>query len=154
MPDLTDLLYPWPVVSALASYLGVGDLLHLSRVNSEFRAVLHGFPRPKPQVKQSTALAIHDDGMKEGVRADIFVGLHQNSNWKHLKSTADMSCTEPGHRKGYHVGLCRYCSNPVCDACVVRVSLFFLFLFCVCFLFSPETVRLTSIMTGIIHSEN
>jgi hypothetical protein len=118
MPELADLLYPWPVVSSLASYLGVGDLFHLARVNSEFRAVLHGFPRPR---KQSTLSSIDEDGIKDGVRPDIFVGWHQNAYWKNLKSTAYMSCTEVGHRKGYHVGLCRYCSSPVCDACIVRV---------------------------------
>lgn len=118
MPELIDLLYPWPVVSALTAHLGIGDLFHLSRVNSEYRAVLHGFPRPK----QAPPLSVHGDEMATEVRPDIFIGMHQNSYWKHLKCTTQMSCAEPDHRKGYHVGLCRYCSSPVCDACVVRVS--------------------------------
>ena len=117
MPELIDLLFPWPVVSTLASHLGIGDLLHLSRVNSEVRAVLHGFPRPR----QSTQPNQKDEGDAE-VRQDIFVGWHQNPYWKHLKSLTQMSCAESDHRKGYHFGLCRYCSSPVCDACIVRVG--------------------------------
>jgi hypothetical protein len=117
MPELIDLLFPWPVVSTLASYLGVADLLHLSRVNSEIRAVLHGFPRPR----QLGSLSSQKDGVTAEVRQDIFVGWHQNPYWKHVKSIAQMNCAELDHRKGYHFGLCRYCSSPVCDACIVRV---------------------------------
>lgn len=118
MPELIDLLFPWPVVSTLVSHLGVEDLLQLSRANSEVRAVLHGFPRPR----QPTSQLGQKDGATAEVRKDIFVGWHQNTYWKHLKSLAQMECAEMDHRKGYHFGLCRYCSSPVCDACIVRVS--------------------------------
>jgi hypothetical protein len=112
MPELLDLLYPWPVVSTLALYLGLGDLIQLSRVSTGCRAALHGFPRPRP-----------DDGAGDWirVRAEIFIGMHQSSYWRNLKSTAQMSCAEANHRRGYRAELCRYCSIPVCDACVVRV---------------------------------
>lgn len=112
MPDLLDLLYPWPVVSTLAQHLGVGDLIQLSRVNTGCRAALHGFPRPRP-----------DDGAGDWirVRAEIFIGRHQSAYWLNLKSLAPMSCAEANHRRGYRAEMCRYCSIPVCDACVVRV---------------------------------
>ncbi|KAH8697418.1 hypothetical protein BGW36DRAFT_378669 [Talaromyces proteolyticus] len=116
MPTLLDVLYPWPVVSTLALNLGVGDLLQLSRVNSAYRAVLHGFPRPERHDSN------RHDSASVRVRPDIFVGHHQSSYWKNLKSTAQMSCAEPHHRRGYRAELCRYCSFPICDACVVRES--------------------------------
>ncbi|QKX55895.1 uncharacterized protein TRUGW13939_02994 [Talaromyces rugulosus] len=113
MPELLDIIYPWPVVSTLALYLGVGDLIQLSRVSTGCRAALHGFPRPRP-----------DDGAGDWirVRAEIFIGMHQSSYWRNLKSIAQMSCAEANHRRGYRAELCRYCSIPVCDACVVRES--------------------------------
>ncbi|KAE8549461.1 hypothetical protein TMatcc_000462 [Talaromyces marneffei ATCC 18224] len=86
MPELIDLLFPWPVVSTLVSHLGVEDLLQLSRANSEVRAVLHGFPRPR----QPTSQLGQKDGATAEVRKDIFVGWHQNTYWKHLKSLAQM----------------------------------------------------------------
>lgn len=113
MPDLLDLIYHWPIVSTLALHLGVGDLIQLSRTNSSYRAALHGFPLPRP-----------DDGASNWirVRAEIFIGMHQSSYWRNLKSIAHMWCAEANHRRGYRAELCRYCSIPVCDACVVRVS--------------------------------
>jgi hypothetical protein len=114
MPGLLDILYPWPVVSILASHLGVGDLLQLSRVNTECRAALHGFPLPAP--------TLGDNEQPGSVRNDIFVGLHRTSYWTCLKAMAQMRCSEPNHRKGNRADLCRHCSMPVCEACVVRVS--------------------------------
>lgn len=124
MPALLDILYPWPVVSILASHLGVGDLLQLSRVNAECRAALHGFPPPAPT---SSQLSMQDESTRS-VRADIFVGLHRTSYWKSLKGMAQMRCSEPNHRKGNQADLCRHCSMPVCEACIVKVRslLFFL----------------------------
>lgn len=115
MPGLLDILYPWPVISILISHLGVGDLLQLSRVNTQCRAALHGFPLPAAPPAPEPAAPV--------VRPDIFVGLHRTPYWTALKAIAQMRCSEPNHRKGKQTNLCRYCSMPVCDACIVKVSL-------------------------------
>ena len=46
MAELLDLLSIYPVLSQLVPQISLGDLVNLSRVNSTFRAVLHGFPLP------------------------------------------------------------------------------------------------------------
>lgn len=119
MPELVDLLSLWPVVSVLASHLGLGDLIQLARVNSEYRAVLHGFPLPAPRC---TALTGPDqDGKPQAVRGDLFIGCHQTPYWNQLKARAKWDCTEATHFQGNTTGLCRYCSMPVCMTCIVRV---------------------------------
>ncbi|KAL2006056.1 hypothetical protein VTN00DRAFT_9710 [Thermoascus crustaceus] len=118
MPGLLDIFYPWPVVSNLASHLGIGDLLNLSRLNSECRAALHGFPPPSSSSSSSNGTASTDSD----VRPDIYVGEHGTGYWTGLKSIAQMLCSELNHRKGNISKLCRYCSMPVCDACIVKES--------------------------------
>lgn len=115
MPEMIDLLGPWPVVSTLASHIGIGDLFQLSRVNSDFRALLHGFP----QLEESATTPNDANG---NVREGLLVGRHQSPYWKHLKKLTQMHCAEPEHRKGYNFGLCRLCCIPICDGCLVRVS--------------------------------
>ncbi|QSS49594.1 hypothetical protein I7I53_09993 [Histoplasma capsulatum var. duboisii H88] len=44
--ELLDLIRQFPVVSVLVPQMGLGDILNLSRVNSHYRAVLHGFALP------------------------------------------------------------------------------------------------------------
>lgn len=120
MPELVDLLSLWPVVSVLASHLGLGDLIQLARVNSEYRAVLHGFPPPAPR---RVELASPDQGERpQAVREDLFIGRHQTPLWNQLKARANLDCTEAMHFQGNTTGLCRYCSMPVCMTCIVRVS--------------------------------
>ncbi|KKA24976.1 hypothetical protein T310_1010 [Rasamsonia emersonii CBS 393.64] len=102
MPGLLDILYPWPVISILISHLGVGDLLQLSRVNTQCRAALHGFPLPAAPPAPEPAAPV--------VRPDIFVGLHRTPYWTALKAIAQMRCSEPNHRKGKQTNLCR---NPL-----------------------------------------
>lgn len=96
MPGLLDILYPWPVVSNLASHLGIGDLLNLSRLNSECRAALHGFPPPSSSISSSNGAGSTDST----VRPDIYIGEHRTRYWTGLKSIAQMLCSEPNHRKG------------------------------------------------------
>ena len=123
MPEVLDVLSPWPVVTTLVCYLGVGDLLNLSRSSSDCRAVLHGFPFPRLPNGLSTASSSQPSGdeSNSSIRKDIFIGEHQTPQWKVLKGLAQLNCTEPNHKKGSVPKPCRYCSMPVCEACIVKV---------------------------------
>lgn len=123
MPEVLDVLCPWPVVSTLASYLGYGDLLSLSRSSSDCRAILHGFPPPNihgglpsPSYSQPS-----DDGSNCSIRKDLYIGEHQTPQWKVLKRLTHLHCTERNHKKGAIPKPCRYCMMPVCEACIVKV---------------------------------
>jgi hypothetical protein len=116
MATLLDVVYPWPVVSTLVCHLGIADLLNLSRVNRKFRAVLHDFPLPS---SESNLQLI--DSATLLVRPDIYLGQHRTPYWTYLKAISQRICAEQAHRKGTKADLCRYCSMPVCDACIVRV---------------------------------
>ncbi|PGH17199.1 hypothetical protein AJ79_01337 [Helicocarpus griseus UAMH5409] len=117
MPELLDLISLFPVVSVLVPHLGLGDVLNLSRVNSEYRAVLHGFALPSPPIspRESTS------GTKR-IRPEIRIGEHQTLYWKAIKRSGQLVCSEPTHSRGPTPRLCTYCSLPVCEACIVKES--------------------------------
>ena len=106
MASLLDLLGAYPVVEALASCLGLGDIINLSRVNSLYRATLHGFRYE----------SLHN-------QSALFVGQHKTRYWENLKSKSILRCAESRHKPNTHaVKSCRICSFPVCEACIIRDS--------------------------------
>ena len=114
-PNMTllDILSCYPILEALLSALPLGALLNLSKVNSEFRAILHNFGcRPLN----------HRDSKSRKDRLDLNIGRHQTSSWLHCKSLCLLECSEPHHTKGQNVRGCRMCSMPVCEACIVKSS--------------------------------
>lgn len=122
MPVVLDVLSPWPVVSSLVCYLEVGDLLNLARSSADCRAILHGFPLPCiPDGLSSLSSQPSDDGSNSSIRKDLYIGEHQTPQWKALKRFAQFNCMEPNHKKGSTPKPCRYCSMPVCEACIVKV---------------------------------
>ncbi|KAI9738658.1 MAG: hypothetical protein M1834_008163 [Cirrosporium novae-zelandiae] len=113
MPTLLDVVSIYPIASSLAENLPVGSLIRLSRASSSYRLALHGFlvaelPN-KPDVQISR-------------RSELFLGGHETSYWKLLKSKSLNDCSEPRHTKGNNIRACKLCSIPVCDACIVRAS--------------------------------
>ena len=102
---------PWPIASRLASYLPAGDLISLARTDSSLRAALHNFPSPPNEPHVSGA-----------VRDSLYIGCHETLYWRRLKATAPFLCSSPTHTKGVDKHPCRYCSKPICEACVVKSS--------------------------------
>ncbi|KIW18341.1 hypothetical protein PV08_02629 [Exophiala spinifera] len=112
-PGLESLLALWPVASSLSETLPVGDLITLSRLSATLRAVLHGFERPE---------CTHNLGKSVAVRRELRVGQHATTYWQSLKNRAPFECSSPSHTKGSNPRPCRYCSRPICAACIVRSS--------------------------------
>src|SRR6266480_3697798 len=111
---LLSIASPWPIAITLATYLPVGDLIHLARTSVLLRAALHGFQFPSLEDLQDTS--------RSKSREALRIGDHQTSYWKQLKQTAPFLCASPTHTKGSRPRPCRYCSTPICDACIVRDS--------------------------------
>ncbi|KEF56390.1 uncharacterized protein A1O9_07971, partial [Exophiala aquamarina CBS 119918] len=113
-PGLESSIRLWPVAEALSAYLPVGDLITLSRSSSALRAGLHGFPEP------------HEDlptGSQRRPRKSLNIGQHNTPSWKRLKDLAPFECSAPKHAKrNLSPKPCRYCSRPICDACIVQSS--------------------------------
>lgn len=117
--SLETLLSIWPIVSSIAKYTPAGDLISLSRASSTARALTHGFPvdySPHGQWDENARGFL-----------DLRIGNHQTSHWEHLKSLAHFSCSSPFHKEPKNTGgtnnvtkPCKYCSRPVCKACIVR----------------------------------
>ncbi|KAL2362868.1 hypothetical protein RJZ56_004245 [Blastomyces dermatitidis] len=98
--------------------MGLGDVLNLSRVNSHYRAVLHGFALPI----SDPADLINPANSSRRIRPDIHIGDHQTLYWKNIKKSGQLICSEPTHTRGLTPHLCKYCSLPVCEACIVKES--------------------------------
>jgi hypothetical protein len=105
---------PWPIALTLATYLPAGDLINLARTSIPLRAVLHGLQPPSPADLQFTS--------HSRPRPALRIGDHQTSYWKQLKQAAPFLCASPTHTKGSSPRPCRYCSTPICEACIVRDS--------------------------------
>ncbi|KAK7890549.1 hypothetical protein LTR67_007757 [Exophiala xenobiotica] len=112
--DLGSLLALWPIASSLTEHLPVGDLITLARLSVTLRAVLHGFARP-PENDPTPAHS-------HRVREDLRIGQHATNYWQRLKSRAPFECSSRTHTKGSAPKPCRYCSRPICAACIVRSS--------------------------------
>lgn len=115
MTILFDVISPYPVLENLVAVLSLGDLLNLSKVNSAYRAVLHGFPYSRPAT--STRLS------STSIRSTLLIGKHDSPCWENLKAKSRTLCSEPQHTRGNFIRGCRMCSMPVCEACTIR-SLF------------------------------
>ena len=106
MPVLLNLLSIYPILEELVPHMGLGDVIRLSRVNSQYRAVMHGFELPATD---------------ESPRLQI--GEHRTALWGSLKSKSVLRCAESQHKPTKHtIRSCRICSFPVCEACVIRDS--------------------------------
>ena len=106
MVSILDLFRNYPVLEALASNLGLADLVSLSRANSSCRAAFHGFP----------------DGFRDKSPC-LFIGQHRTLFWENLKAKSILQCAEPRHKLSAHtVRSCRVCSLPICEACIIRDS--------------------------------
>lgn len=113
-PGLESSLRLWPVAEALSTYLPIGDLITLSRSSSALRAELHGF---------SEAYENEPTGGQGGPRLSLHIGQHNTPSWKRLKDLAPFECSSPKHtKKNLSPKPCRYCSRPICDACIVQSS--------------------------------
>ncbi|KAJ9607749.1 hypothetical protein H2200_007827 [Cladophialophora chaetospira] len=108
-PTLEHLISIWPVASTLSSHLPVGDLFSLARVSVKTRAVLHGFALPS--------------GTSGPSGRDLYVGYHNTTSWQRLKTLSPFTCSSRDHTKGPPPKPCRYCSRPICGACMVRDSI-------------------------------
>lgn len=113
MADLYDILFPMPIVSTLSNYLGLEDVINLSRANSKCRAILHGFATPEPL---SPIMRTNEE-----VRPSVYIGQHQTIYWKTLKAKS-RKCVESFHTIGTTPEPCMSCSMFVCEACIVKVS--------------------------------
>ena len=91
---MLDLLSLIPILDHLASYLPFAGLPNLYRVNSSYRAVLHGFP---------PAYDLKDAGKKQMVRESLRIGYHDADLRRHLKSVVAFECSWPAHKKGENV---------------------------------------------------
>ena len=106
MPVLLNLLSIYPILEELVPHMGLGDVIRLSRVSSQYRAVMHGFELPATE---------------ENSR--LRIGEHRTALWESLKSKSVLRCAETQHRPTKHtIRSCRICSFPVCEACVIRES--------------------------------
>lgn len=114
MALLLDLLYRYPILEKLASSLALGDLFNLSKVNSSYRAVLHGFGKPVFQEVMTQC--------KGNLRPGLCIGAHRTPLWENLKARSRLQCSEPQHKRGSHAKGCLICSMPVCEACIIKSS--------------------------------
>jgi hypothetical protein len=105
---------PWPIAITLATYLPAGDLINLARTSVLLRAALHGLQPPSARDLQ---VLLHSQS-----RPALRIGNHQTSYWKQLKQAAPFLCASPTHTKGSSPRPCRFCSTPICEACIVRDS--------------------------------
>lgn len=117
--SLEHLLSIWPIASTLACKLSVGDLISLSRTSSVARAHTHGFPLANTSDEDTDDVASNTQY--------LFVGKHQTPQWSTLKSLAGFTCSSFSHRDPKSSGStnnvvrpCKFCSRPVCKACLVR----------------------------------
>lgn len=119
MPDLLDIIRPWPIISTVVTELGFSDVLNLSRTSVECRILLHDFPFSSIDIANASG---RDQQRSSGlVRAALYIGQHETPHWRALKAKAQMLCTDPDHKKGLRPKPCRHCSMPICEACIVRV---------------------------------
>jgi len=116
---LEHLLSIWPIVSSIAKSTPAGDLISLSRTSTSIRACTHGFPADQDPGEQRYETS-------RGF-LDLRIGNHQTPYWETLKSLAAFSCSSPFHKEPKTAGSmnnvtrpCKYCSRPVCKACIVR----------------------------------
>ncbi|KIW31939.1 uncharacterized protein PV07_03525 [Cladophialophora immunda] len=112
-PSLESLLSLWPIASTLSQYLPVGDLITLARLNVALRAVLHAFEIPEITSMPKDSCF---------VRTELNIGRHATPYWQSLKGRSPFECSSQIHTKGPEPKPCRYCSRPICDACIVRSS--------------------------------
>lgn len=112
-PTLETLASVWPIVTNLSQHLPAGDLITLSRSSVSLRALLHGFVKPG-----DCNLPLDPHCVREQLR----VGQHGTLYWQQLKNHAPFECSSRTHTKGPAPKPCRYCSKPICDACIVRSS--------------------------------
>ncbi|EXJ77773.1 hypothetical protein A1O3_10002 [Capronia epimyces CBS 606.96] len=112
-PTLETVLSLWPVVSSLSQHLPAGDLITLSRISVGLRALLHGFEKPRDCTLPTDC---------HFVREGLHIGKHGTLYWQRLKRRAPFECSSRTHTKGPFPKPCRYCSKPICDACIVRSS--------------------------------
>ena len=56
------------------------------------------------------------------VRGFSNIGFHDTPYWARLKNLAPFVCASKTHTKGGSPRPCRYCSRPVCEACIVKDS--------------------------------
>ena len=111
---LLNLLSQYPIVRGIAQELPFAGLLNLARLNSEYRNILHGFPRE--------AMELDHCMVRNGARQGLHLGEHETKHWRNLKTLSRMVCSEPKHTKGSNPRGCRMCSKPVCEGCIVKAS--------------------------------
>ena len=114
MTVLLDLLSPYPILENLASALTLGDFFNLSKVNSAYRAALHGFEKPIVDEAGTTS--------NRNLRSVLLIGAHRTPFWENLKARTRLQCSEPQHKRGPKPQGCLICSMPVCEACIVKAS--------------------------------
>ncbi|KIW67133.1 hypothetical protein PV04_06405 [Phialophora macrospora] len=114
--NIEQLLSRWPVASTLIHHLPVGDLITLARLSVTLRALLHGFELPPKDISNIET--------PNSVRPELHIGHHGTAYWQRLKDLAPFECSSRTHTKGPPPKPCRYCSRPICDACMVRDSMF------------------------------
>ncbi|EXJ86013.1 hypothetical protein A1O1_06382 [Capronia coronata CBS 617.96] len=112
-PNLETLVSLWPVAISLSQHLPAGDLITLSRSSASLRALLHGFGKPQHWNLPADPTV---------VRGELNIGRHGTLYWQQLKNQAPFECSSRTHTKGPTPKPCRYCSKPICDACIVRSS--------------------------------
>lgn len=108
------LIEPWPIVKSLCENLPVADLITLARTSSALRASLHGYEKledleTKPNLSH--------------IRNSLNIGFHNTPYWQRLKQLAPLECCSKSHTRGPTPKPCRYCSRPICEACIVKSSL-------------------------------
>ena len=107
MALLIDILLISSIQENVSSHLAHGDLSNLSKINSEYRAVLH---------------RVRIGSSNQEIRRSLYSGQHGSPYWRRLKAKGLWVCSESHHVQGTVVRDCRMCSMPVCEACVIKVS--------------------------------
>ena len=114
-PTLEQLLSLWPIACSVSDFLPVGELITLARLSTTLRVLLHGFGIPETASSPESSTAVP-------VRPELSIGRHGTLYWQRLKERAPFECSSRIHTKGGPAKPCRYCSKPICDACIVRDS--------------------------------
>lgn len=118
-PTLEAILALWPVADNTSLHLGVADLISLARASVSTRLSLHGF-RNDPQLPQTSATG--NSTTDPPPREFLNIGLHDTLYWRRLKDNAAFECSSVTHVRGENIHPCKYCSRPICEACIVRDS--------------------------------
>ena len=117
--SLESVVAPWPIAACICQHLPVGDLISLARTNIALRASLHGFGYVGLNADVGSTGSVLEP---KSVREHLNIGFHDTLYWSRLKDLSPFKCASIRHTKGDSPRPCRFCSRPICEACIVKDS--------------------------------